>query len=181
MTEYLDILNEDGLPTGETRPRKEVHKLGLWHRAILVIILDKNNKILIQQRSANKEKYPNKWDLSVAGHVPAGIDSLNAAYIEIMEEIGIQIPIDIKLSDFKYITSFRDRRKVSDDFIENQYYDLYALKLNISLSEVNIQLEEVQSVDYKNPYEIKEMQKNGLFHPRDAWINIMYKSLTKVF
>ena len=70
--EYIDILDENGIPTGETATRKEVHEKGLWHRAVLCVIVDNKNRILIQQRSANKEKYPNKWDLSVAGHVSSG-------------------------------------------------------------------------------------------------------------
>lgn len=179
--EYIDILDENGLPTGETATRKEVHQKGLWHRAILVAIIDKNNKILIQQRSANKEKYPNKWDISVAGHVSSGYDSLNAVYAEVMEEIGTQIPSDINLSDFRYVTSFRDQRKVSDTFIENQFYDLFVLKLTIPLNELELQLEEVQAVDYKNPFQLKQMKDSGLFHPRDAWIDIIYKLTTKIF
>lgn len=179
--EYLDILDENGLPTGQTATRKEVHEKGLWHRAVLVVVVDKDNRLLIQQRSAIKEKYPNKWDLSVAGHVSSGFDSLNAAYTEVMEEIGTQIPVDIKTVDFRFLTSFRDIRKVSDTFFENQFYDLFILKLNIPLREINLQLDEVQAVDYKSPFEVKEMQKSGLFHPRDEWIDIVYKYLSKIF
>ena len=116
--EYIDILDENGLPIGKAASRKEVHEKGLWHRAVLVVLVDKYNRILLQQRSDKKEKYPGLWDLSVAGHVPAGYDSLDAAYAEIMEEIGTQVPVDIKVSDFRYLTSFRDMRKISDNFIK---------------------------------------------------------------
>ncbi len=179
--EYIDVLDENGLPTGRTASRQEVHQKGLWHRAILVAIVDKNNRVLIQQRSANKEKYPNKWDISVAGHVSSGYDSLNAVYAEVMEEIGTQIPSDIDLSDFRYVTSFRDQRKVSDHFIENQFYDLFLLKLSIPSTDLELQLEEVQAIDYKNPFQLKQMKDSGLFHPRDEWIDIIYKLTTKIF
>ncbi len=179
--EFLDVLDENGIPTGKTASRQEVHQKGLWHRAVLVAIIDKNNKILIQQRSSTKEKYPDKWDLSVAGHVTAGYDSLNAVYTEVMEEIGMQIPADIKLSDFRYVTSFRDCRKISETFIENQFYDLFLLKLDLNINDIELQLEEVQAIDYKTPFQLKQMKNSGLLHPRDEWIDLIYKFITKIF
>lgn len=70
--ELIDILDENGIKTGEIISREEVHKKGLWHRAIVAAIINENNEILLQQRSANKEKKPNMWDISVAGHISAG-------------------------------------------------------------------------------------------------------------
>ncbi len=116
-----------------------------------------------------------------SGACKFGGGALSAVYTETMEEIGFQIPMNIKARDFKYVTSFRDQRKLSDTFIENQFYDLFVLNLNISLPEINIQLDEVQAVDFKNPFEIKEMVKKGLFHPRVQWVDIIYKFLTNRF
>ena len=57
--ELLDVLDENGIKPGEVLSRDEVHKKGLWHRIIVVAIIDGQNKILMQQRSANKDKNPN--------------------------------------------------------------------------------------------------------------------------
>lgn len=179
--EYLDILDENGLPTGKTASRQEVHQKGLWHRAVLVAIVNKDNKILIQQRAPHKEKYPNLWDISVAGHVSAGYDSLNSVYAEVMEEIGTQIPANIQLSNFRFVTSFRDCRVINDNFIENQFYDLYLLKINLSINDLELQLDEVQAIDFKSPFQLKQMKGSGLFHPRNEWIDIIYKFMTKIF
>jgi len=181
MEEFIDILNENGVATGEVASRKEIHKKGLWHRAILVAIVDKSNKVLLQQRSKNKEKYPNKWDISVAGHVSSGMLSINAAYAEVMEEVGYQIPKEISVSDFKFITSFKDSRKISDDFIENQFYDLFVLKLDIELKNLEIQLEEVQKIEFVSPFKIKEMNESKQMHPRDVWIKPVYDYISKSF
>ena len=51
MEELIDVLDENGVKTGEVLTRKEVHKRGLWHRAIAVAIINEQNEILIQQRS----------------------------------------------------------------------------------------------------------------------------------
>ena len=39
-TELLDVLDEDGIFTGEVLSRDEIHKRGLWHRAIVVAIVN---------------------------------------------------------------------------------------------------------------------------------------------
>ena len=45
--ELIDILDENGIKTGEVAPRSEVHKKGLWHRAIVVAIINEKNEILL--------------------------------------------------------------------------------------------------------------------------------------
>lgn len=67
MEEYIDVLNENGIKTGEVMTRKEIHKKGLWHRAIVVAIINKKNEVLLQQRSPSKDTNPNLWDISVSG------------------------------------------------------------------------------------------------------------------
>ena len=47
MAEYIDLLNEDGVKTGEILTRKEVHAKGLWHRAIVIAIINEKNEILL--------------------------------------------------------------------------------------------------------------------------------------
>lgn len=66
MEEMIDILDENGVKTGEILTRKEVHKRGLWHRVIVVAIVDNKNQILMQQRSYKKDTNPGKWDISAA-------------------------------------------------------------------------------------------------------------------
>ena len=56
--ELIDVLDENGMHTGEVLARDEIHKRGLWHRAIVVAIINENNEILLQQRSEKKEKNP---------------------------------------------------------------------------------------------------------------------------
>ena len=46
--ELIDVLDENGIKTGEILSRDEVHKRGLWHRIIVVAIINEKNEILIQ-------------------------------------------------------------------------------------------------------------------------------------
>lgn len=76
MSELIDVLDENGIKTGEVLSRNEIHQKGLWHRAIVVAIVNKNNQVLLQQRSFKKDKNAGKWDISVAGHISTGQDAL---------------------------------------------------------------------------------------------------------
>lgn len=91
--ELIDVLDENGIFTGEVLPRNEIHKRGLWHRAIVVAIVNENNQILLQQRSENKEKNAGMWDISVAGHISSGQDALSAAAREINEEVSVLLRV----------------------------------------------------------------------------------------
>jgi len=46
--ELIAVLDENGVKTGEVVSRKEIHKNGLWHRSIVVAIINENNEILLQ-------------------------------------------------------------------------------------------------------------------------------------
>ena len=51
MEELIDVLDENGIKTGEILPRSEVHRRGLWHKVILIAIVNEKNQVLMQQRS----------------------------------------------------------------------------------------------------------------------------------
>ncbi len=177
--ELLEVCDENGVGLGYPETRNNVHKKGLWHRAIVVAIVNDENKVLIQKRAQNKEKFPGLWDLSVAGHVPFGHDSLSCAASETMEEIGKMISKNIKVADFRFMTSFRNQIIISDKFIENQFYDFFIYNANIPIEEFKIQPEEVEEIKYATAYEIKTMADQGLFHPRTEWINVLYNYITR--
>ena len=101
--EMIDVLDENGIKTGQILPRSEIHKKGLWHRAIVVAIINEKNEILIQQRSANKDKNPNKWDISAAGHISSGQDSLMAATREINEEVSVNLGFNVEVKELRYM------------------------------------------------------------------------------
>ena len=57
--EYLDIVDENGNPTGETVERSFAHKNGVWHRTSHVWILRKREgkiEVLLQKRASPSRK-----------------------------------------------------------------------------------------------------------------------------
>jgi isopentenyldiphosphate isomerase len=88
VVEMLDIVDAHNRVIG-CAPRREVHRLGLRHRAVHMLIQDGEGRIYLQRRSPLKDVDPNLWDTSAAGHVDRGEDYLAAARRELEEELGL--------------------------------------------------------------------------------------------
>lgn len=159
--ELIDVLNEDGVFTGEVLPRDEIHKRGLWHRAIVVAIINEKNQILLQQRSEKKEKNAGMWDISVAGHISAGQDALSAAAREINEEVSVLLGYRTEIKDFRYMYCYRKEQQFREDFIERQFYDFFILRTSgLDDKTLYFQTEEVQAVKFVDLTEIQKMMEN---------------------
>ena len=46
-------------------------------------------ELLLQKRSQQKDSYPGCYDISSAGHSPAGVDFIPSALRELKEELGL--------------------------------------------------------------------------------------------
>ncbi len=158
--ELIDILDENGVKTGEIATRDEIHKKGLWHRAIVVAIVNEKNEILIQQRSNNKEKNAGMWDISVAGHISTGQDALSAAAREINEEVSINLGYHVDIKAFRYMLSYRIEEKFSNHFIERQFYDFFILrKEGIKVENIKMQESEVQAIKWIDINKLLDMRE----------------------
>lgn len=179
--ELIDILDENGIKTGEILTRKEAHKRGLWHRAIVVAIINEKNEILIQQRSNNKEKNPNMWDISVAGHLSAGQDSLSAATREISEEVSVSLGYTVEVRDFRFMFSYRKEQKYSDDFIERQFYDFFILRQSgLTAENITFQDSEVQAIKFVNISELNKMREKSLLVERNEVYDALSEYLFRI-
>lgn len=60
MDEIVEILTEDGKETYKRINKTIAHKEGICHGISAIALIDKDGKLLIQKRSANKKNEPNK-------------------------------------------------------------------------------------------------------------------------
>lgn len=166
--EYIDVLDENGVKTGEILSRKEIHQRGLWHRAIVIAIINENNEVLLQQRSINKDKNAGLWDISVAGHISTGQDAISAAAREINEEVSIGIEAKVSITDFRYMFSYRVSQKFADDYVENQFYDFFILRKNgLRAKNITLQESEVQDAKFVSLQELEEILQTDCIVKRD--------------
>jgi len=88
--EIFDVVNERDEVIGQA-PRSEVHRLGLLHRAVHVLVFNAAGQVFLQKRSMTKDRQPGLWDSSASGHVDSGEDYDTCAVRELSEEIGLQL------------------------------------------------------------------------------------------
>ena len=86
--EIFDVVNERDEVIGR-RSRREVHRLGLMHRAVHVLVSNAAGQVFLQKRSMKKDRQPGLWDSSSSGHVDSGEDYDACAVRELCEEIGL--------------------------------------------------------------------------------------------
>lgn len=160
--EELDVLNTLGEFTGKTASKEECHKNGYWHRAVFAFIIDDNQNILLQKRSAQKKLWPNKWDVTIGGHVSKGEFGRQALIRECKEELGI----DITDNEIKYIISTTSVYN-KDGYINNHYDECYIITKKIDTSKITLQEDEVSDIKY---FEKEDLLKR---------INNNYEDLTE--
>lgn len=88
--EIFDVVNERDEVIGQER-RSEVHRLGLKHRAVHVLVFNRTGKIFLQKRSMKKDTWPGAWDSSASGHVDSGEAYDTCAVREAREELGLHL------------------------------------------------------------------------------------------
>lgn len=85
--EIFDVVNERDEVVGR-RARSEVHRLGLRHRAVHVLVFNARGEVFLQKRSLNKDRQPGVWDSSASGHLDSGESYDACAVRELREELG---------------------------------------------------------------------------------------------
>ena len=146
--EYLDIVDENGIPTGETIARSIAHRDGILHRTAHVWVVrpsDKGYDILLQKRSMEKDSFPGLYDTSSAGHIPAGEKPVPSALRELQEELGIEASAD----QLQYAGTFRIRYEKEFHgrlFRDNEVTEVFVYAEPVEISSLVLQKSEVDEV-----------------------------------
>jgi isopentenyldiphosphate isomerase len=163
--EVLDLLDEHGHPTGETKARAAVHRDGDWHRAFHLWVMHPDGYVLLQRRSRAKDLAPGKVDVSVGGHLRAGEIWLDALR-EAEEEIGLALrPGDVEL-----LGTARSERAYPDGALDREFQDVYAAVVEgRELSDYPLRCDEV-AVLYEAPLaRLIELFRDGRALPVAGW------------
>lgn len=151
--EYFDILDENGNKTNKIKKRTEVHRDGDWHKAVHIWIINEQGDILLQRRSPNKDSDPSKLDISCAGHLTTGDDSITGALRELKEELDLEI----EPHELNYITTLKRSPEYEDDFVDHEFDDVYLLRTNQRIEALTYQREEISEIFFVPYKKFKEM------------------------
>ena len=144
--ELLDIVDEKGMPTGRTVERSVAHATGAPHRTSHVWLLRKNAdniiELLLQKRSDGKDCFPGCYDISSAGHIPAGSDYIPSALRELREELGlIARPEELIYIGSRHASFTQEF--YGKPFVDDQFCKIYLLIRDFSHTRFVLQEEEI--------------------------------------
>jgi len=139
------LYDEQGRPlAGKGGTKDDVFAKGILHAASHVWIWRKRNgmlEILLQKRAADKRTWPNRYDISAAGHIDLDETPFDAALRETKEEIDLDVAGD----DLKLFGVHRAYLKAENGPIENEFQWLYSLELTAHVN-FSLQASEVESL-----------------------------------
>ena len=150
--ELFDVYDKNRLKTGRTLIRGEQSGDGYLRTVIHICIIDREGRMLIQQRQSSRKSWADMWDVSVGGGVLSGEDPCQAAEREAAEELGLKI-------DFSHM-----RPAFTVNFIHG-FDDYFIVRADPDISSLKLQQEEVKDVKWATPDEIISMIDDGSFIP----------------
>lgn len=162
--ELLDILNEDGSKTGVVRERGVAHRDGSLHATVHIWIVRKREEggydVLLQKRSACKDSNPGCYDISAAGHIPAGDEELPSALRELAEELGIRAQGSELIRIGKRKAGFEDQF-YGRTFRDQELCTVYVYREPVNTEQLCLQQEEVEEVVWMDYETCREQMADG--------------------
>ena len=106
--EILDLVDENDQVVGKA-PRSYIYQNNLIHqiRAVWFFIRNKEGKLWIPKRTANKRNCPLALDASAVGHVETGESYEFALYREVQEELNIDLS-KFNIREIGYFSPHKD-------------------------------------------------------------------------
>jgi isopentenyldiphosphate isomerase len=156
MTEFWDILDKNGNPTGIKRQRspwplpEDKLQDGEYHLVVQIWILNSRGEFLISRRTPNKS-WPLMWECT-GGSAVAGQSSLAAALAETKEELGIGLnPANGRV--------FKRFIKEGSKMI----IDVWLFRQDIDISTITLQPDETCDAMWASKEKIRQMLKDEQF------------------
>ena len=160
--ELIDIVDENGIPTGETIDRTVAHRTGVRHRTTHIWIVRRREgkvEILLQKRAKYKDSFPGCYDISSAGHIPAGVGFVESGLRELQEELGFTISRE-ELIECGLHCTFNENEFHGIPYVDNQVAKVFLLWKDKEVEELQLQEEEIESVIWMDFEECKEAVRN---------------------
>lgn len=146
--EKRDLYDINKKLTGETIYKDEKIPANRYILVVLVFIQNSQGKFLIQKRSKQKDgKYA-----STGGHPKTGETSIDGMITEIREELGLTV----KPEELELIFS-------GQEDVKQVFFDIYYMRKDFNISDLKLQKEEVDFVEWLSFKEIEALIKKDLF------------------
>jgi isopentenyldiphosphate isomerase len=135
----IEVLDEQGKPTGEALPLSKVHDGELWHRIALAWVYNTQGEVLLQHRTLERDAFPNVWDVSASGHIQAGDSPIATVVRELREELGIQVAP----SELSILGEVTDTFPLINGKTHKEHAVVYLVHRDVNLERLEFQTAEV--------------------------------------
>jgi isopentenyldiphosphate isomerase len=153
--ESFDLYDVNRNKTGKVLERGNKVPEGCYRLVVHVCIFNDEGKMLIQRRMPTKKGWSGMWDITAGGSALAGDSSGTAASRELLEEVGIDYPLEGK-------------RPAMTIYFDGGFNDIYTVNMDVDIDSLTLQPTEVAEVRWATEEEILEMMKQKEF--------VLYKS-----
>ena len=150
--EKFDVYDNNRMPLNKSYERGTKLTGGENRLVVHVCIFNSKGEMLIQQRQSFKKGFPNMWDITLGGSSQSGEISTETMHRELLEGLGIDY-------------DFSDTRPYFTINFDNGFDDYYFLEMDIDVSNLKLQYEEVQAAKWASKEEILDLRKAGKFIP----------------
>lgn len=128
--------------------KMEVHRIGQLHRAFSLVIVDRDDRMLLQKRASNKYHSGGLWTNACCSHPREGENIEDAVRRRVSEELGLDISDPsvyelYEMGKFKYIKHF-------NGFTEHEIDHVFILQVDgdIDLHLDANEIEELKWIDF---------------------------------
>ena len=156
MPEYIDIVTKQGIPTGKSALKSDIHSKGYYHNTAHVWLFTRDSQVLLAQRAATKLICPLLWDVSVAGHVDAGETIEDAVIREVKEEIGLSI----SNQQLHKIGVFECFQSYPNGIADNEFHHTFISELKTDIKNLILDKNEVEAVKLVSLSEFQNLINN---------------------
>jgi isopentenyl-diphosphate delta-isomerase len=111
------LVDDDDRAIG-TAAKLPAHRDGLLHRAISVVVRDREGRLLLQKRAAGKYHSAGLWTNTCCSHPRPGEPTADAASRRLSEEMGVDCALT-------YLFPMRYRADVSGELVENEITHIF--------------------------------------------------------
>ena len=143
--EFVEMFDNKRKPLGKVTERYNYVE-GEYSQGSHVWIVNSKGELLIQKRTPTKKLYPNLWSIT-SGGTDTGETTLETAFREVKEELGIELKAD----EVELMMSY----KRNHDFV-----DVWLVRKDIDLKDIVMQPEEVAEAKWVTVEELNELMQN---------------------
>ena len=174
MAEALILVDEQDVPCGSA-PKATAHRgAGAYHRAFSVLLIDGNERLLLQRRADDKITFPGVWANTCCSHPLAvpdeqeerdGFGVRRAAVRKLAQELGIT---SVTVDDLVHVGRFRYQARQDATWIEREVDHLLLGRVNDL--EMDPNPNEVAEVRWVTRDELEQMLiDDDPLHPVAPW------------